>query len=275
MFFDGRLSQCGFKNRVAISPQIFGVVERKIRHLQKITGIHAVLWRQRDADTGADADDFVVDGKRFRNKPDNASGKRFGGVTMAEIVDLDDGEFIAPEPRQNVGFPQRPFKSLGHLPEQFVAGGMTECVIDLLELIEVDHEDIEFLFPPTITSAGVFDFFHQGRAIGQPSEGIVVGQKRNASLVAPPLGNVLVHREPAAIDHGMAQYQDDAAITQLLNMGRITQLSRDVFGGGGPNIIAAAGTKFQNFTKRRSGLDQFLGQIVDLPIAFVGDQEFL
>ena len=41
--------------------------------------------------------------------------------------------------------------------------GMTESVVDLLEAVEVQHKDVEFLPPPAVTRASVFDFFDQGR----------------------------------------------------------------------------------------------------------------
>ena len=143
------------------------MVERKIRHLQEIIGVDAVLWRKRDANAGTNADNLAIDAKGSETSPIMRAASDLGSVALGDIVDLDDGEFIAPEPRQYVGFPQCPFNSLSHLPEQFVTGGMSECVVNLLESIEVDHEDIEFFIPSTTTCARVFDFFHQSRTIGQ------------------------------------------------------------------------------------------------------------
>ena len=73
MLLNGRLSQCGFKYRIAISPQIFGVVERKVRHLQEIVGVDSVLRRERYTDAGADADNLAIDGERLGNQIDNAA----------------------------------------------------------------------------------------------------------------------------------------------------------------------------------------------------------
>ena len=70
-------------------------------------GIGAVLRRQRNADAGADIDLVAVDIERLGDNLDDAVGQRAGGFALTGLAALDDGEFVAAEPRQHVGFPQQ------------------------------------------------------------------------------------------------------------------------------------------------------------------------
>ena len=52
----------------------------------------------------------------------------------------EDRKFVATDAHQNVQLPKASDEARPKLPEQFVAGGMSEGVVDLLEVIEVDVE---------------------------------------------------------------------------------------------------------------------------------------
>ncbi len=53
----------------------------------------------------------------------------------------DDGELVAAEPGQGVAGAAAPAQDVGHFSDQLVAGGVTVGVVDLLEVIEVEHQD--------------------------------------------------------------------------------------------------------------------------------------
>src|SRR3954463_10068502 len=56
---------------------------------------------------------------------------------------LDDGEFVAAKPGQHVAGAQRGFQPLCDLTQQRIAGTVTERVVDVLEAVEVEHQDRE------------------------------------------------------------------------------------------------------------------------------------
>ena len=248
------------------------MIEREIGLLQKIVGMCAVLRRQCDTDTGADADIVLADRERLGDERDDPGGERLGGVGLLGIVELDDGEFVAAEPRQHVGFAERVLDPLGHLLEQFVAGRVPERVVDLLEAVEIHHEDVELLAAPAVARAGVFDLFDQRRAIGEARERVMMREIGDARLGTPTLGDVLVRRQPAAVRHRMPQDHDDAAVAELLDVGRSAELGGDIFGRVCADEIAADFAVVDDRFELRARLHHVFRQIVDLPVALVGDQ---
>ena len=53
----------------------------------------------------------------------------------------DDGEFVAAEPPDQILRPHQARQPRGDVADQFVADRMTERVVDVLEMIEIDIED--------------------------------------------------------------------------------------------------------------------------------------
>ena len=127
----------------AVAARRFRAVERKVGLLQQLLLVAAVIRRDRDADAGADLDAMAGQQERLGDElgdPRRQLG-RAGALVLAVL--LDDGEFVAAEPRQHVGCAQRRFQSLRHQPQQRVAGAMTEGIVDVLEAIEIEHQDRE------------------------------------------------------------------------------------------------------------------------------------
>jgi hypothetical protein len=58
---------------------------------------------------------------------------------------LDDGEFVAADPRHRIGVTQQRTQPRPHLADQFVARRVAERVVDLLEMVEVEHEQRDLL----------------------------------------------------------------------------------------------------------------------------------
>jgi hypothetical protein len=73
----------------------------------------------------------------------------------------------------------------------------------------------------------------------------------------------------------MAQDHDDAAVAEFFDVGRIAELRGDIFGGIGSVIVAAAAAIVDGLFVRRSRFHQLFRQVVDLPIAFVGDENLM
>ena len=135
------LAHLRIEEAIAVAASRFRAIEREIRHLQQIVGAGPVLGRQRDADAGADADVAAVDLERLAQHLDNALRQQLGGLALVALAGLDDGEFVAAEPGQHVGFAQQRFQTGRHFDQQRVAGGMAERIVDLLEAIEVQQAE--------------------------------------------------------------------------------------------------------------------------------------
>ena len=111
---------------------------------------------------------------------------------------LDDGEFVAAEPRHQLVAARHRAQPLRDLDQQLVAGGMAVNVVDRLEAVEVDAQHRERLVharPPCSTLAG--EMIGEDRAVGQAGQRIVIGE------MGDPRGGFLAladvaHRQHAA-----------------------------------------------------------------------------
>src|SRR2546427_6675645 len=81
-----------------------------------------------------------------------ADGDREGELLVAEIVE-QPREFVATKPRRHVGRAERFLDPPRGRDEDVVATGVTERVVEALEVVEVDEEDGEW--PPVPTAAAV------------------------------------------------------------------------------------------------------------------------
>ena len=146
--------------------------------------------RQRDSDAGRDVHFIAFDIERLRDEVDHAICKLDGGFALVAFADLDNGEFVAAEPRQDVGLPQRAFEARGGFAQQRVTGRVAKRIVDVFEPIEVEQEHRELLAPPALACARVLDFFNRGGAVGEAGEGVVVRHEGNALLGPFPLSDV-------------------------------------------------------------------------------------
>ena len=124
-----------------------------------------MLGRQCYPDTGADFDAVARQLKRFGNEFRNASREIERTAALIVARGLDDGEFVAAEPRQHVGGAQRRSQAAGDLPEQFIAGGMTEQIVDVLETVEVEHQDRKRPLVPPLVRIDVMELFEKERPV--------------------------------------------------------------------------------------------------------------
>ena len=136
---------------------------------------------------------------------------RIGGI--GDRV-LHDDEFIAAHPRDGVGLADQPAQPLGDDFQELVAGGVTERVVDGLELIEVEmvnrhhfsvRDPVQRAFEPVV----------QQHAIGQTGQRVVMRHIFDLDLGLPLLGDVLMGGDPAAIGHRPVTDLEGAAVAQF------------------------------------------------------------
>ncbi len=113
---------------------------------------------------------------------------------------LQNDELVAAEAPDHVGAANYLAQPVSDLGEQRVTTRMTERVVDLLELVEVDEQDRQ----RSRAGGGRQDarqLVVKMAAIGQASEGIVARQVADALLGLAPLADVLDHHHRAAVLH--------------------------------------------------------------------------
>ena len=86
-----------------------------------------------------------------------------------------DDELVAAEAPQHVGGLDPGTQPLGKLDQQGVAGGVSERIVDILEVIEIEKDQRELLALGAILD-GLFDQLTKLRAVRQAGQHVVIGE---------------------------------------------------------------------------------------------------
>ena len=112
-----------------------------------------------------------------------------------------------------------PVQPVRYLPQQFVAGAMSEHVVDGLEPIEIDRQHRERLRALARPAERIFDALPQQHSVAHSGQGIVERHVANALILAMELGDIgedddVALHLPALIAHRSdgLQRQKDLAI---------------------------------------------------------------
>ena len=136
---------------------------------------------------------------------------RVGGVVD---VGLDDREFVAADARYRVGFAHAAAQPAGHGAQQLVADGVSERIVDVLEVVEVEAQDGEPL-PALHMDERLGETLAQQQAVGKVGQRIVARHVRDLHFRPAPLGDVFVGGDPAAAGHRHVHHGDGAAVVEL------------------------------------------------------------
>ena len=145
------------ENAVIVAASRFGPVERKVGLLQQVVGIDAMIRSEGDADADADlhlvSDDLVGLGDRH----DDLVGEVDRAILLIRFPGLNNGELVAAQPRKNIGFAQDRLQTPRRLVEHDIAGRMPQRIVDVLESVQIHHENGERLAPSPMARACFFD----------------------------------------------------------------------------------------------------------------------
>src|SRR5262249_10886789 len=166
-----------------------GAVHRKIRVLDQLFEIGAVLRRQCDADrsVGRQMMAEALEGLAYR-----VADSRHGIQYVVDTLDggLGHGELGAAEPRDQVAFADAAAQPRRDGLQQFVADMVAERVIDALELVDVDIEQGELLAARDLLQLALHLFVEQ-HAVGQVGERVVMGEMRDLLVGVAAFGDVV------------------------------------------------------------------------------------
>ena len=116
---------------------------------------------------------------------------------------LQDGELVAAHARDRVGLADQLAQALGRQLEQLVAGGMTQRIVDVLEVVEVEQVHGQQLAAPRARE-GLLEALVEQHAVGQAGKRVVQRHVHDLGLRAALLGDVLMRDDDAAIGHALA-----------------------------------------------------------------------
>ena len=128
------------EDAVAVAPLAFRFVEGGVGEPHEGLAVAPVLRREGDADGDAHRDRRLADIEWPRHAVENAPRQELGRFRVAQ-PGLDDGEFVAAEPRQRVAFAEQVLQALRRQLEEPVAGLVAEGVVDVLEAVEIEEQD--------------------------------------------------------------------------------------------------------------------------------------
>jgi hypothetical protein len=138
------------KEAIPISSGRLCTIEGQIRHFHETVGIGCMLRRESNADACCNVDLVAFDIKRPGDDFDNAVGKSTRVATLIIFPVLDNGELVAAQSRQNVCFSKRRLESRCNFPQERIANGMTQGVIDVLEPVEIQQQHGELVAAPAM-----------------------------------------------------------------------------------------------------------------------------
>ena len=116
-----------------------GHVHGDVRMTHQEVGVTAVLRIHRDPDRGADVDGLALDHEGRVQRVQQLAGDVGGGVGGFHAAE-QECELVAAQPGHRVGAAQLAAQARGDVPQQDVAGLVAEGVVDLLEVVEVHHQ---------------------------------------------------------------------------------------------------------------------------------------
>ncbi len=114
-------------------------IHREIRAAQEADAIGCVDGRAGDADAGAHTDAHCVENEWLLELGDETVGD--GNRIFRRGVHDEHGEFVTAHAHENVGIAKATRQARTQLSEDVVACGVTERIIDLLEVIEVHVQE--------------------------------------------------------------------------------------------------------------------------------------
>ncbi len=161
----------------------FGDVHRRIGVAHHRLGVFPEL-NECNPDAGPNVESTLGDElPACRTIAGSARGSR--RVRLIVHVAQQDGELVATEPSNHVAVADTTLQASSDLDQQRIARGVSEAVVDRLEVVEVDEQDRPV--SAVVIVDGLLQMRAEQGAVGQASERIVRRLKRQSALEHPEL----------------------------------------------------------------------------------------
>ena len=161
------------------------------------------------------------------------------GLIAVRQVFEQDGEFIATDPGDRVRGPHRLLQALRGHPQDAIAGGVAERVVDVLEAVQVEEQQRHASAVAACTHDRPGQALGKQRAVRQVRQRVVIGQVAQFLLDAATIGDVRCHHhEHAPLRHRLLDRMDlhgaqviVAVLALLPHLARPMALLRDRHAG--------------------------------------------
>ena len=153
--------------------RLFGLVHRCIGLLHQRIDVGRVIGIDADAHAGGDRHLPVAELQRRRQGFRDAGRNPRRAIRIA--IRQHDHELVATQTSEDVARPNFPAQPLRQFDQQLVAGRMSERIVDVLEMIEIEEHQRD-AFPRGTAFDRLVDQLTQLRAVRQAGQHIVVGE---------------------------------------------------------------------------------------------------
>ena len=124
------------------APVRFRRIERDIRFGEQGVGAQSIVRRRGAPDACADDDLAPVDDHGAVDLVDDALGEVMG-LQLTGVVMVKDDKFVAAPARDQVARPDDGAQPVCDLDQELVAGSVSETIVDLLEVVEVEEHHVD------------------------------------------------------------------------------------------------------------------------------------
>ena len=178
-----------FKETERSEPFALGARQRHVGILEQLLGVVTVAGRNRDADAGTADDAVSVEQIRLADRR-NQTARQHGDFFRPRDAGLYHGKFIGAETCDGVLFAQGRPQALGHTLEQLVADGMTQRIVDGLEVVEIEKQDRNLVAAAPGMRQQFIEPLTQQDAVRQAGQAVMLRHEGEASLGTLALGDV-------------------------------------------------------------------------------------
>ena len=203
------------KEGISTSTGRLRLIQGKIGILQKLIRVTPLAWRQDDADACRGAHFTPEHVMRLANGAQYTLGQ-LRGLHFSGDPRLNDGKFVAAEPRHHIGSAQDLAQALGHALEQCIARRMPQRVVHIFEVVEVDPMKGKAgagLLKPTV------ERLTEVEAVGDFRQRVVPRQPGDLLFGLALFGDVLLQINPAAFRHRLISDEDNPAVFEMSGVG--------------------------------------------------------
>ena len=162
----------------------------------------------------------VDEARLLGDQGDDVAGDvlRGGAISLGE----QDGELVTAESGDQVGAPHPHPQQFGHRDDQLVTGAVAEGVVDLLEVVEVHHQQRSAGAVPLAQVEVALELLIEAAPVREPGQRVVLGQVCQLRLEAPTLGHVdrieqqlVGYAVPVVHDDALERHVDPVAVAVL------------------------------------------------------------
>ena len=262
---------------VGVAPVGLGAIEREIGVPDQLVGVLPVCGPDCDADARSNHDLRAVEVERHAESLDDAK-RQCGGIGGLRDVHLNDRELVAAHARDRIRLADDLTQACGGHLEQLVAGGVSERIVDRLEVVEIEQVDSDHL-APLDPHQGVIEPLVEEGSVRQVGERVVQRHVHDPGLGAPLVGDVLMRDDVPAVCGPAVADVDAPPVRQLVHLRRdLAELGEQLIeelAWRRPGVAAPGDPMLEYLAHGGAGLHLLEVQAVHLRIAPVADDEAL